>query len=316
MKTRRLFMGAAACAAACLFTTVHADDAWPQRPIRILLPVAPGGTSDASTRLIQPALEKLLGQPVVVENRPGGAGTVVANAIASAKPDGYTLGMVNMPFAATTPTLAPFTPVAFFLQSQTAWSVRASDDIRNLADLVRAAKADPGGISYAFGGLAQASQFSVAAFERDNGIRLTPVPYRGAAPALTDVMGGQVRMLSSTPTTAAAYIQRGDLRAIAVASAKRSRLLPDVPTVAEQGFPMLDIGEWSAFVGPAGMPPQAVQAFNKALAKVVSEPDMQRRLQALDLEPKPMSPAQTATFLEQQMASLRQLASATGMKLQ
>ncbi|KAF1044950.1 Bug family tripartite tricarboxylate transporter substrate binding protein [Xylophilus sp.] len=316
MQARRLFLGAVASAAACLAATVHAGDGWPQRPIHILLPVAAGGTSDASTRLVQSALEKRLGQPVVIENRPGGTGTVVANLVASASPDGYTLGMVNMPFAATATSLKPFTPVAFFLQSQTVWSVRRSDGIKNLADLVRVAKAEPGAVSYAFGGRAQASQFSVAAFERDNGIKLTPVPYRGAAPALTDVVGGQVRMLFSTPTTAAVYAKRGDLRPIAVASSRRSRLMPDVPTVAEQGFAPIDIGEWSAFIGPAGMPEAAVQTFNAALAEVVADPQMRRKLEGLDLEPRPMKPAEVGAFLEGQMKFLQQLISSTGMQLQ
>lgn len=315
MQARRLFLGAVASAAACLFAPAHAEGSWPQRPIHILLPVAPGGTSDASTRMVQPALEKILGQPVVIENRPGGTGTVVANLLAAAKPDGYTLGMVNMPFAATAKSLKPFAPVAFFLQSQTVWAVRSGDAIHTLSDLVRVAKAEPGAVSYAFGGLAQASQFSVAAFERDNGIRFTAVPYRGAGPALTDVIGGQVRMLSATPSTAASYAKRGDLRPIAVASAKRSRLLPDVPTVAEQGFPAVDIGEWSVFIGPAGTPPQVVQKFNDALASVVANPDMQRRLEELDLAPRRMQPAEVHVFLDEQMKFLQQLITSTGMQI-
>lgn len=257
----------------------------------------------------------MLGQAVVIENRPGGTGTVVANTIAAAPADGYTLGMVSMPFAATVASLKPFTPVAFFLQAQTAWSVRKDDEIQNLADLVRIARAAPGSVSYAFGGLAQASQFSVAAFERDNQVKLMPVPYRGAAPALTDVLGGQVRMLSSTPTTAAAYAKRGDLRPIAVASAQRSRLLPEVPTVAEQGFPAIDIGEWFAFIGPAGLSAPVAQKFNTALAEVLAAPDMQRRLEDLDLSARPMSPAAFGSYLEQQSGFLKQLASSMGLQL-
>lgn len=317
---------AGAAAAACLFAPAlaQAQAAWPNQPIRIILPVAPGGTADAAMRLIQEPLGKLLGQPVIVDNRPGGNATIATSAVVRSAPDGHTLGLVSTPFTANPALMAkvPYdtrkdvAPVAFFWESPLAWSVHPDAPYKTLADVVNASKADPGKVSYAVGGIGQGSHFSIAALEQAAGIRMTVIGYKGAGPALNDVLAKQVPMLVSTVGVAAPHVQGGKLRVLAVTSAERVTQWPSVPTAKELGYPGLVTGEWFGFVGPAGLPDDIARRFNEALAKVMREPQVHARMAQLDLNFKAMTPAEFGRYLHQQIDSIDQLVKVSGIKLE
>ena len=265
--------------------------AWPSKPIHLIVPVAPGGATDATARLLQEPISKALGVPVIVENRPGGAGVIATESVVHSPPDGYTYAIVYTSHAGNPALLEsmPYdsvkdvTPVAFVWRAYLSFSVYRDVPINSFAELIARAKAEPGKLSYATGGVGQASHFAGALLEQMADIKLTHVPYRGAGPALADVLGGHVPILVSNISVAAPQIETGKLRPLAVTSPERSPMLPDVPTVAESGFPGYRISEWFGVIGPAGLSQDIVNRMNKAVNDAARTPAVAAQFDTMGL---------------------------------
>ena len=292
--TRRIRLGSwSALATAVLLTGTFGAQAqdWPSRPIRFVVPVAPGGATDVTARLLQEPISKALGVPIIVENKPGGAGVIATESVVRSAADGYTFAIVYTSHAGNPALLAsvPYdsvkdiTPVAFVWRAYLAFSVNKDVPINSIAELIARAKAEPGKLSYATGGVGQASHFAGAGLEQMADIKLTLVPYRGAGPALADVLGGHVPILVSNISVAAPEVATGRLRPLAVTSPERSPIFPNVPTVSESGFPGYQVSEWFGVIGPAGLPDDIINRMNKAINDAALKPDVLAKFNAMGL---------------------------------
>jgi len=282
--------------------------AWPAKPIRVVVPVVPGGATDAIVRLLQEPMSQALGVPIIVENKPGGAGVIATEWLVHSPADGYNFAVVYTSHAGNPALLGslPYdsvkdiTPVAFVGRAYLAFSVHKEVPINSLAELIARAKAEPGKLSYANGGVGQASHFAGARLEQVADIKLTQVPYRGAGPALSDVLGGHVPILVSNISVAAPEAATGRLRPLAVTSPQRSPLLPGVPTVAELGFPGYQISEWFGLIGPAGLPDEIVNRMNKAINDAARMPEVATKFDAMGLVVTLTTPSGFADILAEE----------------
>ncbi|MFL1461787.1 tripartite tricarboxylate transporter substrate-binding protein [Roseococcus sp. DSY-14] len=307
--------------AALLPAAARAQAAWPARGLRIILPTPPGGAFDTTARLLQEPLARLLGQPVVVENRAGGAGVPAMQAVLQSG-DGHTVGLVGSSHAANAalvPNL-PFDPVegirpvALLARWPNVIACHPSQPWRNLAELAAAARARPGSISWASAGIGLSQHLAGELFRIRAGIELPHVPYRGAGPALSDAMAGHVPLVVSAIASAAPPVRAGRLRALAVTGPVRSAALPEVPTVAEQGFPGFDVGEWIGIAGPRDMPAAHAEALGRALAAAIAEPDVQRRLVESGIETLAQDGAAFGAFLRAQVEVLGGIIRTAGIR--
>ena len=312
-----------ALSALAFHAQVAKADTWPEKPIHLLLPVAPGGSADATARLIQAPLSKILGQPIIIENRAGGMGTISTNAVVRAKPDGYTFGVVYTSHAAN-----PFmfekmlynsekdlTPVAMFWRATMGISVPKDSPYRTLGDLIAAAKAKPGQINYATSGVGQAAHIAMTQLEKAAGISLVHVPYRGGGPAMEAVIGGSVPVFSSGTGLASPYLLNGTLRLLAVTSGTRSKLFPQVPTAAEAGYKGVDMSEWYGFVGPAGLPEPIVKKMNAAINQVLAQAEVQAQFEKWDMTTKLMTPGEFGTYVAEETKHMGVVVKAAGIKI-
>ena len=283
--------------------------AWPSKLVRVVLPVAPGGATDASTRFLQGALSEALGQPIIIENKPGAGGITATDAVAHAT-DGHTFGLVNSPHA-TNVTMQPklpydttkdLVPVGFVWRAQSAISVHPSTAAKSLSELVRIAKSAP--VSYGTPGIGFSMHLAGELLKMMSGAEFSHVPYRGAGPALNDALGGLIPMVISNVASSAPHARAGKLRALAVTGAERSPLLPNVPTVAEQGYPGFEITEWLVAIAPRGTPAAAVERFSAALNKVLASSEVAQKFSALGLEIDRKSPAETEKFVAAEITKL------------
>ena len=307
----------AAVAAATLVATAagpaQAQDAaagYPSRPIRIVVGFAPGGPTDQVAREIGHRLQQAWGQPVIVENKPGASSRIAFEHVARAEPDGYTLLLGAVQTATNMAvfrrlgydTLRDFAPVTQLTSAVLALTVSPSLAARSVADLVALAKARPGELSYATFGVASSAHFASALFEQRAGIRLTHVPYNGAAPAQTAIAGGQVDMGFMSALSAMPLMQSGRLRALAVTSDRRLAQLPDVPTMAEAGFPSFEVSSWQGLLAPAGTPPAIVSKLQREIARILALPEVRERFAAVAAEPVASTPAQFRAHIESEIA--------------
>ena len=271
--------------AVCIATAASAQT-YPDRPIRLIAPFPAGGLADVLARAVGDEMSKSLGQPVIVENRAGAGGNTGADAVAKAAPDGYTLLMssagiltanphlyAKMPFDAAT----AFIPVSNVAQMSMILVVHPKVGAQNLREFVALAKAQPGKINFGSPGIGTTGHLGLAIFMHAAGVQITHVPYRGAAPAVTDLIAGQIDGVVDNPPTVIAHIQAGKLRPLAVAAKERMALLPDVPTAAEAGVPNYEASSWFGIVAPAGTPPAVVARLHKAIADAVRTPAMKER---------------------------------------
>jgi tripartite-type tricarboxylate transporter receptor subunit TctC len=295
---------------------------WPSKPIRWLVPVAAGGATDVVARLLQEPVGRYLGTTIVVENRPGGAGVIATQATVTSAPDGYTMGLVYTSHAVN-PALQsklPYdsakdvAPVAFFWRAQLAFAVRTESPIKSLKDLIAAAQKDPGVLAYGTGGVGTGAHLAGALLTAVANIKLAHAPYRGAALALNDLLGGQVPILVSNVLTLPIHIEAGRVRALAVTGAQRSPVLPDVPTVAELGFPNYEATEWSGLIGPADLPPDVALRMNAAINAAIQQPALAEQYRKMGLEMIAMSPSQFQTFLTAETAKYADLIRKAGIK--
>lgn len=303
---------ALAAAVGLMAAAPAAAEEWPTRPIQWIVPVDPGGATDVSARIIQEPVSKILGQPVVIENRPGGSGVIATEAAVGAKPDGYTITLIYTSHAANPSLLKslPYdserdvTPVAFFWRAPLAISVHPGQPYQTLKDLIDAAKADPGAIPIATGGIGTGAHFASELFQHAAGIKLQHIPYKGASGATTDVVAGNVPVLSSNASVPGAQLEPGQLRPLAVTGAQRSPLLPDVPTVAELGYPGFEYYEWIGFVGPAGLPAEITNKLNAAITEAIKDPKVAERFKEMGLEHVAMTPDAFKAFIADQTTKL------------
>jgi tripartite-type tricarboxylate transporter receptor subunit TctC len=260
---------------------------YPSKPIKLVVPGTAGGGMDVIARVVGDKVGTMLKQPVVVENKPGAGGNIAVDYVAKAPPDGYTILIGQTAHFAINPWLysnLPFdsnkdlTPVILLADAPNVMVVDAESPYRSLADVVKAAKASPNGLPLATPGNGTPSHMVGEMFQKTAEIKLTHIPYKGAAAALTDVMGGRVPVMLSSVPTALSQIRAGKLRPIAVSADKRSPAIPDVPTIGEQGYPGFNAGTWYGFFVPSGTPPEIVKALNAAANEVIKVPEVREQI--------------------------------------
>lgn len=307
MPGRRRLLAAAVCAAAaCLSAGAHAQDgAYPNRAVTLIVSAAPGGTTDLAARMISEPLSKALGQPVVVENRPGGAGGIAAQLVARAKPDGYTLLVQYSGFHVITPLLMKglswdpvkdFAPVANLLSAPQVLVVRPSLPVKSLSELVAYAKANPNKLNYASSGNGSLQHVSTELLNQMAGIRITHVPYKGTGPAMTDLLGGSVDLTITTPPPLIPHIQAGKLRPLVVTSKNRLPSLKDVPSAPEAGYADLDVSSWFAMYAPAGTPKPVIDKLTGEIDKIMKTEAFRKKAEELGAEAKYMNPSQLGQY--------------------
>jgi tripartite-type tricarboxylate transporter receptor subunit TctC len=298
---------------ACLAVpfSVHAQDNWPSKPVRIVVPFAAGGTSDILARALAEKLQASLKQTVLIENKAGAGGVIGADSVAKSAPDGYTFLLGTIASHAINPALQPkmpydagkdFSPVILLGSISNVLLVGANQPYKNVQDVIAAAKAQPGGLPFASAGQGSSQHMSGETFRLLAKAELTHVPYKGSAPAVQDVIGGQIPMSFETVTVALPHVQSGRVRALAVTSARRSPVMPNVPTLQEAGVPGFDVASWQALYAPAGTPPAIVQRMNAEIAKIIAMPDMKAKMEGLGLEHAPNTPEQFAEFGRNEIA--------------
>ena len=273
---------------------------YPFRPITLIIPFAAGGSNDLVGRAIGKKLTEAWGQPVVVENRAGAGGLIGTSAVAAAPPDGYTLLLVSPTFTISPAirksmpfdTVKDFTPVAFIARSPLLITASNKLPVQSARELFAQARSNPGQITYASAGLGSINQISTELIALSAGVRFMHVPYKGGAPALNDLVGGHVDIFVSSLPQALELVRSGQARALAVTSAKRTALLPDVPTLEESGISGVDLGTWWGIAGPAGMPADIVNALNAEIGKMLTSPELGTFLTNEGAEAEAMTPQQ------------------------
>ncbi|MEF7614040.1 tripartite tricarboxylate transporter substrate binding protein [Aquincola sp. MAHUQ-54] len=308
--TRRA-LGLGALSLAALPWTVRAQAGYPAAPVRWIVPFPAGGGTDVVARLLGQAMGRALGQTVVVENKPGAGTMIGGDAIARAPADGHTVGTVDVSTVALAPSLyakVPYRPDKDFayIGGTTVFPfvlvVHPGVPAQNLKELLALARARPGELKYATPGAGGPNHLGMELFQRTAGVQLLHVPYRGDAPALQDLMGGQLEMYLVNTAASLPHIQAGKLRPIALSMAQRSAVLPDVPTFAEAGVPGFEAYAWQGLAAPAGTPPEVVRRLNAELNRALASDEVKRKLAELGVEPSPTTPEQFARHVAAQAA--------------
>ena len=297
-------------AAGLLLTLANAAEAqvWPEKSITIVVPTAAGGANDAMARVIGQGLSTALKQAVIVENKAGANGSIAAEAVAKAAPDGYTLMLGYIATHAMNPALQKlrydpvkdFEPVGLVAYSPVLMVVNPGVKAATAGELVAQLKAVPDKFSYASAGNGTAPHFAAEMFKQSTGTHLLHVPYKGSAPAITDTIGGQTQVMFPSLFTAIPYVKAGKLRAIGVAGNKRSALMADLPTLAEQGVANVDVSQWYAIFAPAKTPKAVVDRLNKALNAVLTDKAVEKRLEDHGADVETSTPEQLRSFVQQE----------------
>ena len=282
-----LALVAGAATAAAPLTAARADAAWrPTKPVRLVVPFPPGSASDILARALTPRMTEALGQPIVVENRPGAGGTIGTDVVAKAAPDGHTLLMATAAHTITAATYerlpfdarADFAPVTRLVATPLLLVVHPSVPAATVPELVARARAEPGKISFASSGLGTSHQMASEFLKATAGIDIVHVPYRGSAPAQLDLTAGRVAMMFDNIVAVLGHVRAGRLRPLGVSSAERSAILPEVPTVAEQGFPGFEVNAWFGLMAPAGTPRAVVDRVAAVAGEAIRNPEISGRL--------------------------------------
>ncbi|MBV7483292.1 tripartite tricarboxylate transporter substrate binding protein [Bordetella sp. BOR01] len=302
---RRVFAGLVASA---LISSPALADTFPGKPVRIIIGVSVGGLADNMTRMMAAELQERWGQPVIVESKPGASGAIAAGAVARSPADGYTLAMVISTYA-TNPSLKkdlgydpkfPMVPVTMLARAPTVLLTGAKSDIHVFGDLVAKAKADPNSYAYGSAGAGGMTHLVGELVNESVGLKLLHVPYKGGAPALNDLLGGQIPLQFSTISTIYQHYKGGTVRALAIAAAERDVSMPEVPTFKELGYPDVIVEEWYALVAPYGTPDSVVKAISKEVTDVLKMPAIREKLVGLNLGGT--SPSETQAFIDGEMA--------------
>jgi tripartite-type tricarboxylate transporter receptor subunit TctC len=288
---------------------------YPSKPVRLIVPYAAGGGVDILGRIVAAKLTESLGVQVIVDNRAGGGTIIGSEAVAKAPADGYTLLFTNAALTAS-PALneklpfdpvKSFAPVAMVAGSYNVLIVHPSLPVKTVKDMVALAKSKPGQLNYASGGVGSAIHLAMELFASRANIDVVHIPYKGAGPALTDVLGGQVLTMFATPVAAMPYIKTGRLRPLGVSSLKRLAFLPDVPTIAESGYPGFEVNNWYGMLAPADTPRELVTRLNTMVNALLAMPDVKERVGGLGAEPQPGTPEQFAQRVSKEVSGWTQV---------
>jgi tripartite-type tricarboxylate transporter receptor subunit TctC len=287
--------------------------AYPERTITIVVPTAAGGGNDVMARTVGQKMSTLLGQPVIVENKAGANGAIASEFVARAPADGYTLLLGYVATHAMNPALqklrydpvTDFAPVGLIATSQTLMVANTKAGIKDAPDLVAQLRTKPDKFAYASAGNGTAPHFAAELFKINAGVSMLGVPYKGAAPAVTDTIAGQTQVMFPSLFTALPFVKGGQLKALGVAGPKRSPLLPDVPTLKEQGIQGVDVQQWYGLFAPARTPPEIVTALNKALQQSLADKDIVRRLAEHGADAEASTPAQFGALVKTELAKWR-----------
>jgi tripartite-type tricarboxylate transporter receptor subunit TctC len=271
---------------------------YPSRQITLIIPFAAGGSNDIVARAIGKQLSEAWGQPVIAENRPGAGGVIGAATVAASPPDGYTLLLVSTTFTINAAikksmpfdTARDFTPIAFVARSPLLFVASKDLPVKSAKDALALAKSKPDRITYASAGIGSINQIAAELIAQSAGVKLMHVPYKGGAPALNDLLGGHVDVYVSSMPQVQQLAQSGQVNALAVTSVKRAQLLPDVPTLDESGVPGFDLSSWWGIVGPAGMPPEVVNALNAEINTALNSPEIAKFMASEGAEAEAMTP--------------------------
>jgi tripartite-type tricarboxylate transporter receptor subunit TctC len=298
---------------------------YPNRTVTIVVGFPPGGASDIMARILTAKLGSVLGQPFIVDNRPGAGGNVAGEFVAHAAPDGYTLLLGNNAILATNVSLyskigfdpeKDFAPISLIGTQANVLVVNNDVKAHSLAELIALAKANPGKLNFASSGYGLAAHLAGELFKAQAHIDIVHVPYKGSAPALEDVIAGQDQMMFATTSGVMGFLKNGQVRALAVTTLKRTPSLPDVPTMDEAGLPGFEATTWHGLVAPAGTPPQIIAALNKAIAATLKDPDIQQKLANLGIDIAPDSPDQFAAYIKAEIPKWAAVIKASGAKMQ
>jgi tripartite-type tricarboxylate transporter receptor subunit TctC len=302
----------------------HADDAYPSKPIRLIVPFPPGGTTDIVGRLFADKLGRELNQTVIVENRGGAGGSIGSAAIASSAPDGYTLGIATVSTHGINPAVynklpfdaeKDFTPISNLAAVPNIMAINPKVGAKTMAEFIKLAKSEPGKLTYASAGNGSVSHMMGELFKMASGTNLVHVPYRGVGPALNDVLAGQVDVMYDNLPSTLPHVQADRLIAMAVAAPQRVKALPNVPTFAEVGLPAVNDASWFGLVAPANLPKSIVDKLNAAVVKVVADADTKSHLEALGAAPVGNSPAAFAKQISDEIAKNKRVAAEAHVKV-
>ena len=321
MFKKNLRLACLALATALIASTASA--AYPDKPITLIVPWAPGGSTDILARAIAEQLTRSMGQPVIVENKAGASGNIGSNIVAKARPDGYTLLIGSMSTHAMNPALIPnmpfkgtddFTPIALVANVINTMVINPAVPAKTLQEFIAYAKANPGKIAYASAGGGSTNHLSAEMFKKAAGIEMLHVPYKGGAPAVLDTVGNQTQVLFSAGTQTLPHVKAGKLRLLAVTEPKRSALMPDVPTVGDS-LPGYEMSVWYAAFGPAGMPRELVTRLNAEINKALAMPEVRSRMDAMGVEVINSTPEHLAEALKRDTARYTKVIQDLNIKL-
>jgi tripartite-type tricarboxylate transporter receptor subunit TctC len=316
-----------ACASFLMLTSVggaHAQQ-YPNRPLRAIVPIAPGGGTDTTGRLVLTRLGEVLGQQIVVDNRAGGGGTIGAQIAAKASPDGYTFLFGSISTHAVNPAMykklpydhiRDFAPVALIGKVPNVLVVHPALPVKTVADLIKHAKANPGKINYGSAGVGSPPHLSMELFKSMAGVNIVHIPYKGAGPALSELLGGQTQVMCTSLAGQLPHIKAGRVRPLAVTTAKRNAQVPDVPTMIEAGIPGYEVTIWYAVFFPAGVPKVVITRLNSEFVKILNSAEMKDRMAQIGVDPSPSTPEELAAFVKAETVKYTKVAQDAGTKLE
>jgi tripartite-type tricarboxylate transporter receptor subunit TctC len=304
---------------------VLAQVKFPDRPVRLIVPFAPGGSSDILARALAPKLHETFGQPFVIENRTGANGNVGADHVAKSRPDGYTYLLTDVASVAISPSLYPnlpfdvrkeLTPVTMIAYAPHLLAVKPALPVKSPQELVAYAKANPGKLNFAHAGNGSAPHLAGVVFRQRTNVEWVDIAYRGGAQAIADVVSGQADFLFNGALATLSYVQNGQLKAIAVSGKARLPQLPDVPTIAESGLPGFETGTYQGLMATGGTPMEIVRQINQAVHAALKQPDITTRLASLGTDPTPNSPEEFKTWFDASVISWAKIVKDAGVKVE
>jgi tripartite-type tricarboxylate transporter receptor subunit TctC len=315
----------ALCAAFFLIVAAPAaGQAYPAKPVKLVVPFPPGGSLDFAGRLIAQKLTEMWGQAVVVENKPGAGGNIGADLVAKSAPDGYTILLGALSTHAVNPNLyksmpydaaKDFAPITLIAITPNVLVVNSDSPVKTVKEFIAWTKANPGKQSFGSGSNGSAGHLAGELYKVETGTDSTHIPFKGGAPATQALLAGDTQFMFDNLANAMAQVKAGKLKALAVTTAQRSSLVPELPTMAEAGLPGFDISTWYGFFGPAGTPPAVIAKWNADVTKILTTPDVRAKIMADGAEPAPDTPEQFAQFIQRENAKYARIIKASGAKV-
>ena len=312
------------CLGLTALTSIASAQSFPDRNIVLVVPNPPGGLVDTSARLLSEPLTRVIGQTVVVDNRPGASGNIAYQFVANAKPDGYTLLISYSGYHVGNPALMDklpwdpvkdFSPIALLTVSTNVIAVHPSVPVNNLKEFIAYAKANPGKLNYASQGNGSVSHIGTEMFKQSTGIEMTHVPYKGSGPAIQDVLAGQVQVFISTPPSLMQHVQSGKLKGLAVTGKSRHPGMPNVPTTAEAGLPSFQLESWVGLFAPAGTPAPVITKLTESVKKSLALPEVKERADAAGVELRYLTPAATDALVKKELPYWNKAIKSANIKL-